>query len=456
MEIPQLVAQQRLYFNTDQTRDVNKRRDALKLLRKNIRKHEKDITRALAEDLGKPAGEAYMTEIGMALANLRYFIGNVRRLAADQKATTPITLQPAKSRIVAEPYGCCLIIAPWNYPFLLALDPLIAAVAAGNCAVVKPSEMAPATSQVIATLVAETFPPEWVTVCQGGIDVSEALLQERFDYIFYTGSPRVGKIVMQHAAEHLTPVTLELGGKSPCIIDETADLDLAMRRTLFGKVINAGQTCVAPDYLLVHRSLRERLVEAFEKAFAQLLGDKPLESRHYCRIINRRHFDRLTAYLQDGKVLAGGDIRTDTLTITPTLLEIGNREASVMQEEIFGPILPVIFYEHLSEVYDYVRSHEKPLALYLFSTNSDTIGYVMHNLPFGGGCINDTLMHVATRHLPFGGIGNSGMGQYHGKWGFDTFTHPKSVVIKAQAGDFAFRYPPYSWKKLRLIKFFLR
>ncbi|MBO4369896.1 MAG: aldehyde dehydrogenase [Paludibacteraceae bacterium] len=456
MEIPQLVASQQLYFRTDQTRDVSKRREALKKLRKAIASNEKNIAKALEQDLGKAKAEAYMTETGIALTSLRYFIRNIRTLAKDKKAKTPVTLMPGKCRIVAEPYGCTLIIAPWNYPFLLAIDPLIAAVAAGNCAIVKPSEMAPATSQVIADIIKSCFEPDWVAVCQGGIETSEALLKERFDYIFYTGSPRVGKIVMQHAAMHLTPVTLELGGKSPCIIDETADIEVAVRRTVFGKVVNAGQTCVAPDYLLVHQSWRDRLPEVFKAQSELLLGEKPLESKEYTHIINRKHFDRLTAYLQDGKVLAGGDIRTDTLTITPTLLEVSDPNVSVMQEEIFGPILPVIFYEHISEVYEYVRSHEKPLALYLFSTDYSVIDYVMHNIPFGGGCINDTLMHVATHHLPFGGIGNSGMGQYHGQWGFETFTHQKSVVMKPLAGDLSFRYPPYTWKKLRLIKFFLR
>lgn len=454
-EIKTIKAEQNDFFKSGKTKDLSYRIQALKTLRKAIKENSKTIADALKEDLNKSEAESYLTETGMALASISYSLKHIKSWAKPKRVNTPLAQFPSSSHIVPEPYGVCLIIAPWNYPFLLAIDPLIAAISAGNCAIVKPSELSPATSKLIGDIISNNFEQSYIAVAEGGKEISETLLSEQFDYIFFTGGTSIGRIVMQKAAENLTPVTLELGGKSPCIIDKSADIELAVKRILFGKIINSGQTCVAPDYLLVHTDIKDKIKDAFAKYSTKMLGENALENKSYPRIINRRHFDRLVAYLQDGEIISGGEYRTDTLQISPTLLSVSGLSSKVMEEEIFGPILPLITYNSTNNAINIINSRPKPLALYLFTTDSNVESNVIKNVSFGGGCINDTIIHLASPKLPFGGVGSSGMGAYHGKYGFDTFSHHKSILKKANWLDLPFRYPPFSKIKLQLIKLFL-
>ena len=355
---------------------------------------------------------------------------------------------------VPEPYGVVLIMSPWNYPFQLAFAPLIGAVAAGNCAVVKPSSYSPHTSSLIAKILGGCFPKEYIAVIEGGREANQELLNQKFDYIFFTGSVSVGRTVMEAASRHLTPVTLELGGKSPCIVHEDANLELAARRIMWGKCLNSGQTCVAPDYLLVHRDVKDRLIMAMEKAITEFFGDTPCRNPEYPRIINEKHFNRLKGLLSDGRILVGGDVNEATLQIAPTIVDQVSWESPVMQEEIFGPILPVLEFEGIHEVITAVNSRPKPLALYLFTNDKNVEKRIIKSISFGGGCINDTIVHLATSYMPFGGVGESGMGSYHGKWSFDTFTHYKSIMKKSIWPDIRLRYPPYR-DKLGLLKKFM-
>ncbi|MBU8693387.1 aldehyde dehydrogenase [Bacillus altitudinis] len=424
-----------------QTPAVQDRIRLLNDLKKAIKHHEKDILQALAHDLHKSEQEAYTTEIGMVYEEINHTVKHLHKWAKPSRAKTPLTHIGSKSMIIKEPYGSVLIIAPWNYPFQLALSPLVGAISAGNAVTLKPSELTPHVSNVIGTIVESVFQEDLAAVVEGGVDVSTELLKLPFDYIFFTGSVAVGKVVMEAAAKHLTPVTLELGGKSPCIVMPDADIKLAAKRTTFGKFTNAGQTCIAPDYLLVHESIKEDLLREMTTCIRDFYGDQPETNPHFGKNVSQRHFDRLSQFLSNGTIVTGGQRNEQELKIAPTILDHITWEDPVMQEEIFGPILPVITFDSLQEAADMIKARPKPLALYLFTTNKETEAYILDNLSFGGGCINDTLMHVATPYLPFGGVGESGIGRYHGKESFFTFTHEKSVLRQTNRFDFSFRYP---------------
>ncbi|MBD3859025.1 aldehyde dehydrogenase [Bacillus sp. 28A-2] len=420
---------------------VQERIRILKDLKAEIKQHEKGILQALAHDLHKSEQEAYTTEIGMVYEEINHTIKHLHKWAKPSRAKTPMTHIGSKSMIIKEPYGAVLIIAPWNYPFQLALSPLVGAISAGNAVTLKPSELTPQVSQVIGSIVERVFQKEHAAVVEGGIDVSTELLKLPFDYIFFTGSVAVGKVVMEAAAKHLTPVTLELGGKSPCIVMPDADIKLAAKRITFGKFTNAGQTCIAPDYLLVHESIKEDLLREMTVCIRDFYGEQPEMHPHFGKNVSQRHFDRLSQFLSNGTIVTGGQRNEQELKIAPTILDHITWEDPVMQEEIFGPILPVMTFDSLHEAADMIKKRPKPLALYLFTTRKETESYILDNLSFGGGCINDTLMHVATPYLPFGGVGESGMGRYHGKESFFTFTHEKSVLRQTNRFDFSFRYP---------------
>lgn len=456
MNIEEIVQTQREYFREGKTKSINFRIEALKKLRKVIKEYESDINEALKKDLNKSAFESYMTEVGMTLHALSNMEKNIRKWARTRHVQTPFAQFHAKSFIIPEPYGLTLVIAPWNYPFLLSMEPLIGAIAAGNCCILKPSEYAPATSAILARIMKESFRMKYITVIEGGIEENTILLDQRFDYIFYTGGVTVGKIVMEKASKNLTPITLELGGKSPCIVDESANLELAAKRIVFGKYLNAGQTCVAPDYLLVHKSVKEELIKYLKKYIHEFMGENPLKCDNYAKIINKRHFDRLLLLMEEEYIAHGGKSDEKSLKIEPTILDHITEQSFIMQEEIFGPILPIMTFDQISEVELFIVNKEKPLALYLFTTNKEVENKILNNISFGGGCINDTIIHLATSNMPFGGVGNSGMGAYHGKASFDTFTHYKSIVKKYNWIDLPIRYLPYTELKLKLMKKFLK
>ncbi len=456
MDIQALVTAQRAYFNTGATLPLSARRAALQRLREAIKAHEGDITAALHSDLNKSPAESYMCEVGMTLAELSYVARHLAGWTRDRRHLTPLAQFPARSFTVSEPYGVVLIMSPWNYPFMLTMEPLIGAIAAGNCCTVKPSAYSPAVSAVIRDILSNCFPPEHVAVVEGGRAENQALLDQKFDYIFFTGGVAVGREVMSRAARHLTPVTLELGGKSPCIVDATARLDLAAKRLVFGKLLNCGQTCVAPDYLLIHRRVKEEFLAHLKKWIAAQYGGDALDNDGYVRMVNRRHFERVMGLIDPAKVVLGGRGDPDTLKIQPTVLDNVSPEDPVMQEEIFGPVLPVLTFNHIQEAADFVRARPRPLALYLFSQDKEVQELFLRRTSFGGGCINDTIIHLATSRLPFGGVGNSGMGSYHGRQSFDTFSHTKSIVKKAVWMDLPVRYAPYTPLKSKLLRLFLR
>lgn len=456
MEISGIVKKQRAYFATGATRDVDKRIAVLKRLQQAIRNHETGLAEAMRKDLGKSASESYMCEVGLTLSELSFQISHLKRWAKPKRRGTDLTNFHGKSFSVREPYGCVLVMSPWNYPFLLCVEPMIGAIAAGNCCVLKPSAYSPATSAAIKELMEEVFPEEYVAVVEGGRAENSALLEERFDYIFFTGGVNVGKLVMEKAAAHLTPVTLELGGKSPCIVDKTADLKLAAARIAFGKYLNCGQTCVAPDYLLIDRTVKDAFLEQFIRTVKRMYGERPLENPDYGKIINRKHFDRICGLMDAEKLVYGGETDADALRIAPAVMEPVTRADAVMQEEIFGPILPVISFDEIGQAFDFVLEGEKPLAAYLFTRNKETEKRFLKQISFGGGCINDTIMHLATSRMGFGGVGNSGMGSYHGRKSFETFSHEKNILKKYGWIDMPLRYQPYSGKKDGLIRMFLK
>lgn len=455
MKIEEIVQKQKEYFSTGVTRKVSNRIHALVKLKETILKNEQYIKAALKADLGKSAFESYMTEIGMVLDELRFLIKHTPAWAKDKRVRTPMAQFAAKSFVVSEPYGVVLVMSPWNYPFQLSIEPLIGAIAAGNCVIVKPSAYSSHTSKVIANIIEECFPVEHVTVIQGGRQENQELLEQKFDYIFFTGGVEVGKLVMEKASKHLTPVSLELGGKSPCIIDKTADLEVAAKRLVFGKFLNAGQTCVAPDYVYVHKSVKERLITYIKKYIDEFYGKSPLKNPDYPKIINEKHYKRILSLIEGETILAGGQGK-DNDKIAPTILDNITPKSKVMQEEIFGPILPLLTYENINEVTHYINNNPKPLALYLFTTNKRLEQHLLRNVSFGGGCINDTIIHLATSRMGFGGVGQSGMGSYHGKYSFDTFSHKKSIVKKANWIDLPMRYLPYTKSKERLVRMFLK
>lgn len=445
--IDALTAAQRNYYLTGATRDAAFRAEQLKRLREALISREQDILEALAADLNKSEQESFVTEIGMVYKELSFAIKHLRKWVRPKRVKTVITHTGSRGVIHPEPYGTVLIIAPWNYPWQLSVAPLIGAMAAGNTVILKPSELTPNVAGVLASMIRETFAEEYITVVEGGPEISTQLLAQPMDYIFFTGSTQVGKIVMEAAAKQLIPVTLELGGKSPCIVHEDAPLSLTAKRIIFGKFTNAGQTCIAPDYLYVHRSIKDRLVQHMKEAITEFYGAEPLKSSEYGQIVSPKHFSRLTALLDDGKVLYGGKADEEALKIAPTLMD-ADWEMPVMSEEIFGPILPILVYDRLEEVIAAVQARPKPLALYLFTENQAVQELVLSRISFGGGCINDTLMHLATPYLPFGGVGESGMGAYHGEHSFHTFSHMKSVLRQTNRFDFSFRYPGKNGLKL--------
>ncbi|TDM16619.1 aldehyde dehydrogenase [Macrococcoides canis] len=436
------------FFQTQATKDIKFRKKYLKALKKSIKKHESDILDALKSDLGKNKVEAYATEIGFVIKELSYIIKELKNWAKTKSVTTPMVQFPAKSFIKYEPYGTVLIIGPFNYPFQLVMSPLIGALAAGNCAVVKPSEMTPQTSMVVQEILEEVFPENYVKVIQGEKEVTSQLLDERFDYIFFTGSTKVGQIVYEKASKHLTPVTLELGGKSPAIIDDTANLKVAAERVAFGKFMNAGQTCVAPDYILIDNKVKMKFVKALQSTIQEFYGTQTEQSEDFGRIVNDNHFNRLVNIIEDSgqQVIFGGESNADELFVAPTIILDPKLSDSVMQQEIFGPILPIIGYDMFNEVYDIVEQYEKPLALYLFTEDSDQITAVFNRLSFGGGCVNDTILHLANPNLPFGGVGHSGIGSYHGKYSFELFSHEKSYITKSTKLESGLLFPPYKGK----------
>ncbi|MBD5643529.1 aldehyde dehydrogenase [Clostridium botulinum] len=444
--IRNILEKQKSFFDKGYTKDINFRIEALKKLKHNIKINENNIFKALKIDLNKSEFETFITEVGIVYDEINGAIKNIKKWSKPKKVKTPITNFLASSYIYNEPYGVALIMSPWNYPFQLIMAPLVGAISAGNCVLLKPSELAIETEKIIVKIIKDTFSDEYIGVITGGIEESTALLKEKFDYIFYTGGINVGKIVMRAAAEHLTPITLELGGKSPCIVDKDANIDLAARRIAWGKFLNAGQTCVAPDYLVVHRNIKEKLISSIENYIVEFFGENTFESEDYPRIINERHFKRLEGYLKEGKIVSGGNTDINNLYIEPTIIEGINFENRIMEEEIFGPIFPVIEFENIDKVIDIVKNNPKPLALYYFSENKEKQEFIIKNISFGGGCINDTIMHLSTSTLPFGGVGSSGIGGYHGRASFDTFSHKKSILKKSNLIDVKIRYAPFKGK----------
>ncbi|MDE6880493.1 MAG: aldehyde dehydrogenase [Oscillospiraceae bacterium] len=457
MNIHEIVENQRRFFRTGATLSVPFRVKMLQRLRDAVNRREAEIGRALAADLGKSGYESFLCETGLVRGEISWMIRHAGRLARERTVPTPLAQFAARSFQKPAPYGCTLIMSPWNYPVLLTLDPLADAIAAGNTAVVKPSAYAPATSALLSELIGECFPLEYVAVVTGGREENTALLGERFDFIFFTGSQAVGREVLRRAAEHLTPAVLELGGKSPCIVDETARLSLAARRIVFGKFLNCGQTCVAPDYILCHSSVKDRLVELLCREVRRQYGENPLQNPDYGRIVSEKHFRRLLDLTGSGRLVLGGQSSPAALQIAPTILDAVTEADPVMQEEIFGPILPVLTFDRFEELYGLLADKPKPLALYLFSENRPRIREAMGRFQFGGGCVNDVVIHLATSAMGFGGVGESGMGAYHGRAGFEAFSHCKSIVDKKTWMDLPMRYQPYQ-KKLygRLLRMFLR
>lgn len=450
-----IFAAQKKYFNTQATKSLAFRLEALSKLKKAIKEKEGEIEKALYKDLNKSTFDTFSTEIGIVLEEISFFTNRLKKWTKRRRVKTAMTHIGTKAYQYPEPYGVVLIIAPWNYPFQLAISPLIGAIAAGNCAVIKPSELTPSTSAVLKELIASIFTPEYITVVEGGVEASTSLLEQPFDYIFFTGSVTVGKVVMAAAAKNLTPVTLELGGKSPCIVHHDADLALAAKRIAWGKFLNAGQTCIAPDYLYVHESIFSEFVNLLKEAVHTLYSANALTNPDYVRIVSGKHFERLIQFLDDGDIVEGGGFDASTLKIQPTILTNVDWSHPIMEEEIFGPLLPMLPYQEIDNVITVLQHKMHPLALYLFSTDRKTVDKVIEAVEFGGGCINDTIYHVATPFLPFGGKGHSGMGAYHGKASFDTFTHYKSVLQQTNCLDIPFRYPNNKYG-LQLLKMLFR
>ena len=455
-EINGLVAKQRKYFQTGATRPVSTRITALRGLYDTISRYENEIHDALKKDLGKSGFESYMCETGLVLDEISYMLKHIRRFAREKRVRTPLAQFHSRSFKKPSPYGVTLIMSPWNYPFMLTLSPLADALAAGNTAVVKPSAYSPYTSEIIMKILSQCFDPQYVAVVTGGRAENTCLLREHFDYIFFTGSQAVGKEVMRNAAEHLTPVTLELGGKSPCIVDQSANIRLAARRIVFGKYLNCGQTCVAPDYIYCHRSVKDALVKEIKQQIQIQYGREPLHNPDYGKIINEKHFDRILGLIEERKTVHGGNSDRKALRIEPTVLDNVTFSDPVMQEEIFGPVMPILVFDSLEEVIDRINTMPHPLALYFFTSDKAAAKEVTSRCGFGGGCINDTIIHLATTEMGFGGFGESGMGAYHGKTGFDTFSHYKSIVDKKTWLDLPMRYQPYRKMHEKMVRFFLK
>jgi aldehyde dehydrogenase (NAD+) len=455
MNIEEILISQRAFFKTGKTLSLDFRIEQLKKLYAAVKKYEAEIADALNEDLGKSTYESYMCETGLALSEISYMIKHTKRFSKEKRVKTPLAQFASRSYKKLSPYGNVLIMSPWNYPFMLTIDPLADAISAGNTAVVKPSAYSPATSRIVEKIVSECFEPEYVAVVTGGRAENTELLNQKFDMVFFTGSQNVGREVLRRTAENLTPAVLELGGKSPCIIDSSAKIRLAAKRIVFGKFLNCGQTCVAPDYILCDSSVKEELTASLIDEISKQFGERPLENPDYGHIISDKHFERLSGLIEPGKVLAGGETDSVRRKIEPTLVS-ASFDDLVMQEEIFGPILPILTYDDFGDVISILSEKEKPLALYIFSENSAHINEVTERLSFGGGCVNDVVIHLATYEMGFGGVGESGMGCYHGKAGFDAFSHTKSIVDKKTWMDLPMRYQPYRGFYGKLLKIFLR
>ncbi len=444
-----IVEAQRAFHRTGATLSLKFRKKQLAALKRLVEENEGKIIAALKADLGKCDFEAYTGEVMTTLQEVKFAIRRLRKWMRPKRVASPPVYWPIRSEILAEPFGVSLIIAPWNYPFFLITGPLIGAIAAGNCVVVKPSEVSTHTSKLFAQLIGAAFPPEYIAVVEGGVKETQTLLAEKFDLVFYTGNPTVGRIVMKAAAEHLTPVVLELGGKSPCFVHEDVNIETAARRIVWGKFFNAGQTCVAPDYLLVHKKIRKQFVIALAAEIERRYGKNPEDSPDYARIINDKHVQRLAALLKGPKVACGGEVKPKAKYISPTILTSVKFSHAVMADEIFGPILPVIEYDSIEEAAGWVKDRPKPLALYVYTRDRKLAQHIIRTVPSGGACVNDNVIHFSSTHLPIGGVGDSGMGRYHGKASFDAFTHFKSVMLKPFTLDNPLRYPPY----LKLTKF---
>ena len=456
-EILALLESQREYYAKGETLPVKFRKEQLKKLYSAVKKHENEINDALKSDLGKSKYEGFMCEIGLALSEISYMIKHIEKFAKPKKVRTPLSQFHSKSFTVSVPRGNTLIMSPWNYPFLLTISPLSNSIAAGNTAVVKPSAYSPKASAIIEKIIKECFEPEYVAAVTGGREENSALLDQKFDFIFFTGSQSVGKEVLRRSAEHLTPTVLELGGKSPCIVDKSANIGLSARRIVFGKFLNCGQTCVAPDYVLCEKSVKDSFIEAVRLEIEKQYGEFPLLNENYGKIINEKHFSRICRLIDKEKVVIGGEANPETCQISPTVIDNVDYNDSVMREEIFGPIMPIITFEDFDSVINELKKKEKPLALYLFSNNKKHKARVLTELSYGGGCINDVVIHLATSEMGFGGVGESGMGSYHGKVGFDAFSHKKSIVDKKCWIDLPMRYSPYENKFYeKLLRFFLK
>lgn len=450
MKYAEILQSQKIFFNSHKTKDLNFRKTQLKKLKNLIKKHENQLYEAIYKDFGKSEFETFGTEISFIYKDIDYYLKNLNSLAKPKKVKTNIVNQLGSGKIYREPLGNCLVIGAWNYPYQLTLTPVVAAIAAGNTCIIKPSELPENTMKAMAQLINENFDSAFLYVVEGGVEETTEILKLKFDKIFFTGSPRVGKIVYQAAAEHLTPVTLELGGKSPAFITENADLEVAARRIVWGKFINAGQTCIAPDYLYVQENIKSKFIEILLSEIKKRNYHENAE--HFCKIINERNFDRLEKLINREKLIFGGETHREKRYISPTVLDHVTWEDAVMQEEIFGPILPILTYKNLDEAIQKVIEGEKPLSAYIFSNNAKEQTKILEKLSFGGGCINDTLMHISNHHLPFGGVGNSGLGNYHGKFGFDAFSHQKAILVKSIYLEPELKYPPYTDGKLKILK----
>lgn len=454
-EAKALIANQRRYFKTQTTKPYAFRLDALKKLKASVKAHEKDIADALWKDLRNSEFESYISETGYVLNEISYAIRNLKKWMKVEKPSTPLALFPSRSRIIREPYGIVLIVAPWNYPFQLLISPLIGAIAAGNCAVLKPSPQAPNVVAVLTKIITGSFDPKYIAITEADNSVTDKLLAQRFDYIFFTGSVEYGKHVMRAASENLTPVTLELGGKSPCIVDKDADLAIAAQRIVWGKFLNAGQTCIAPDYLLVHEKVKSELLSHIKEEIKRQFGDDPQRSPDYPRIVNEAHFSRLVMLMRQGDVITGGASDEKELYISPTVIDNAESYFDIMKEEIFGPLLPVIGFKKIKDAVKFVTDREKPLALYYFTTNRQSAKNMIYSTSSGGACINDVIVHVGSLKLPFGGVGNSGIGNYRGKYTFNTFSHVRSVIISRNKPNFKLKLAPYNGK-IKLVRMLLK
>ena len=456
MTIDEILQKQREFYQSGITIPVKFRIEMLKRLYKAVKDYSDEINDALKSDLGKSHFEGFMCESGLALTEISYMIKHTKKFASESRVKTPLAQFASRSYVKPSPYGNVLIMSPWNYPFLLSIEPLADAIAAGNTAIVKPSAYSPRTSAVVEKIIKECFDPEYVAVVTGGRKENSELLDKKFDMIFFTGSQAVGKEVLRRASEHLTTVVLELGGKSPCIVDSTAKIKLAAKRIVFGKFLNCGQTCVAPDYILCERSVKDKLIKEICREIKEQYRESPLNNPDYGRIVNEKHFERIVGLIDKEKTILGGDYCHETLQIEPTVMDNVTFSDAVMQEEIFGPIMPILTYDRFEDVFRLLKDRQKPLALYIFSEDKKHIERATSELSYGGGCINDTIIHLATSEMGFGGVGESGMGSYHGKAGFDAFSHKKSIVDKKTWMDLPMRYQPYNKKYGKLLHMFLR